>query len=54
MTKTEQYQKLAVVKTKLAEKWEHLSKVANSIPCQKTFTRRAAKYRRQAADLLRK
>lgn len=54
MSKAEQYKKLAAVKTMLAEKWEHLSKVSNSIPSQNTFKRRAAKYRRQAADLLRK
>lgn len=39
------------VKTKLAEKYEHLAATTRSTPKRKQFTFRAVKYRRQAAEL---
>ena len=53
MSKAKDTENRVAVKMMLAKKWEHLAKVANSIPAQQSFTRRAAKYRRQAADLSR-
>jgi hypothetical protein len=46
-------QKLVEVKLALAMKCDRLGKVAKSVPKQKTLTRQAAKFRRQAADLSR-
>ncbi len=42
------------VKLALASKYDHLAKVAKSIPRQKTLKNHAAKFRREAADLTRR
>ena len=54
MTKKEQFAKLALVKTALAEKYEQAVKNSNSKPRQVSLKHQAAKYRRQAAELAKK
>ncbi len=41
-------QNLAATKTKLAEKYDRLSKLANSVPKREKFRRQAAYFRYQA------
>lgn len=49
MTKKAVAENLALQKTRLAEKYERLVLVSNSIPRQAKLLRQAARYRRQAA-----
>jgi hypothetical protein len=44
---------LVEVKTALAEKWERKAKITRSKPAVRTMVNRAAKYRRQAAEIER-
>lgn len=44
-------EKLVKVKRRLADKYDHLSKIAGSRPKRKTLANKAEKYRRQAAEL---
>ena len=48
MTKKADAENLATRKTKLAEKYESLVLVSNSIPRKAKLVRQAARYRRQA------
>jgi hypothetical protein len=41
------------VKLALAEKYAHLSQIANSVPKRRTFAMKATKYRRQAEQMRR-
>ena len=42
---------LIAIKTRLAEKYEHMSKIASSVPKRTKFQRQAATYRYQAKML---
>jgi hypothetical protein len=53
MANTNKNANLVEVKLGLARKWERRARATNSRPEQNTLERRAAKYRRQAADLAR-
>lgn len=53
MTTEHKSAKLVQAKLALAEKYERLAKVANSVLKRRTFTHRAEKYRRQAEELSR-
>ena len=44
-------EQLAATKTKLADKYEHLSKLASSVPKRTKFQRQAANFRYQAKML---
>ena len=48
---SERQRKLMAVKLKLAEKYEHLSRITGSKVKRRTYTNRADAYRRQAAVL---
>ena len=54
MSKDNASAKLAEVKLALACKCDRLMKTTTSVPRRKTLVQQAAKFRRQAADLLRK
>jgi hypothetical protein len=54
MSKAEKNAKLIEVKRDLMVKWEHRAQLASSRPLKTSLERRAAKYRRQVADLSRK
>jgi hypothetical protein len=54
MGKKETAAKLAETKTALAEKYDHLAKVAGSQPKRNRYLYHADKYRREAAALSRK
>jgi len=53
MAKSRKGEKLAAVKQMLADKWLRRAEAVKSKPERETLLRRVAKYRRQAADLLR-
>lgn len=53
MTAQKDQQHLAEVKTALAAKYERRSRACNSRNSKARLERQAAKYRRQAADLLK-
>ena len=53
-SKREVAHRLAATKTALAEKCDRLAMLSGSKPKRETLTRQAAKFRRAAADLLRK
>ena len=54
MANAKKNEKLVEVKKGLAQKWERRARATNSQPERISLERRAAKYRRQAADLARK
>jgi hypothetical protein len=53
MSKKENAQKVAKVKTALADKCDRLTKITKSRPRQASPRRQSARFRRQAADLAR-
>ncbi len=54
MTRQNHEVRLAGVKSAMAKKYESLARLSGSKPRQRTLLNKAAKYRRQAADLLRR
>ena len=53
MNKATANAKLSEVKLALARKCDRLMKTTTSVPRRKTLVQQAAKFRRQAADLMR-
>lgn len=53
MTQVEDNRRLAEVKTRLADKYHRLTRIARSAAKRKVLENHAARFRRQAADLTR-